>query len=218
MPWAIRSVRSSCLGFFVLAAVGGAWAANSGSASSDPGDAAKQAALAEAIATWFPELGGRSLAVSDAEITKENIPTLPLVMVAFTRSLAEPPMRTQATMFEILDTFVVEFWLSPARYKKANGSGTPFWSYYDYEEIRDTLLTNIAYWESPGGERVSYRGLQIEADPLAVTLTFTFLAVFRWCATVPDTHLGTTIEKIGFNLCVPEACIPPRCEEVDPCP
>ena len=50
MPRAIRSLRLPCLGFFVLAAVSGAWAANSGSASSDPGDdAAKKAALVEAI-------------------------------------------------------------------------------------------------------------------------------------------------------------------------
>ena len=50
MPRAIRSSRLSCLGFFVLAAVGGAWAANSGSTSSDSGDdAAKKAALVEAI-------------------------------------------------------------------------------------------------------------------------------------------------------------------------
>lgn len=171
-------------------------------------------ALAEAIAEWFPELNGRSLAVSEVEINKENVPTLPLVMTAFLRSAAdENSNRTE--IFNITDTIVIGFWLEPARYKKANGAETPFWSYYDYEEIRDTLLTNLARWESPGGERLSYRGLTIEAAPLAVILTFTFSATFRWCATPKD--FGSPF-KIGFNLCTPVGCCPPACiEEPDPC-
>lgn len=174
-------------------------------------------ALADAIADWFPELGGRALAVSEVELTKENVPTLPLAMTAFVRSLAEPPVRGPATMFDITDTFIVEFWLPPARYKKANGSETPFWSYYDYEAIRDTLLSNLAYWESPNGERIAYRGMMVEADVFAVTLTFTFIAVFRWCPDKPPA-LGEPIRSVGFTLCVPEACCPETCYEEDPCP
>src|SRR5262245_5153811 len=140
--------------------------------------------LAEAIAEWFPELNGRALAVSECTVTKENVPTLPLVMLAFVRSTATPPTHSRAEMFEMTDAFIVEFWLEPARYKKANGSQTPFWSYYDYEQIRDKLLTNLAYWEAPGGERISYRGLMLEAEEMAVTLTFSFNATFRWCPSV----------------------------------
>jgi len=170
-------------------------------------------ALAEQIALWFPEVGGRSLAVSEVTITKENVPTLPLVMTAFTNSVAEPPSRSQTTMFDIIDTFVVEFWLEPARYKKANGAETPFWSYYPYEEIRDTLLTNISQWQTPNGEIISYRRLQLGADPLAVTLTFTFVAVFRWCPS-KITNIGqpftlTTTLKPDTSCCIPE--------EPDPC-
>ena len=140
-------------------------------------------ALAEQLALWFPELNGRALAVSEVSITKDNVPTLPLAMAAFIRSTANPPSTSNAEMFEVVDTFIVDFWLEPARYKKANGTETPFWSYYDYEAIRDTLLANMVRWETPGGERVAYRGLTIEAEPLAVTLTFTFMATFRWCRT-----------------------------------
>ena len=64
-------------------------------------------ALAEQIALWFPEVEGRSLAVSEVSITKENVPTLPLVMVAFINSVSEPPMRGSANMFDIIDTFIV---------------------------------------------------------------------------------------------------------------
>ena len=105
-------------------------------------------------------------------------------------------------MFEIVDTFIVDFWLEPARYKKANGTETPFWSYYDYEAIRDKLLANLARWETPGGERIAFRGLMIEAEPFAVTLTFTFMATFRWCP--PVTEFGEPF-SIGFNLCTPSS-------------
>jgi hypothetical protein len=178
-------------------------------------------ALADQLAIWFPQLGGRALAVSDATITKENVPTLPLVMLAFIRSTASPPV-SRVDMFEIVDTFVIDFWLEPARYKRTNSTETPFWSYYDYESIRDTLLTNLSRWEAPGGERITFRGLTIEAEPLAVTLTFTFNATFRWCPS-KRTDYGEQF-TIGFNLCTPSACIPDPCfddekvDECDPCP
>lgn len=176
-------------------------------------------ALAEAIAGWFPELGGRALAVSEVSITKENVPTLPLAMVAFVRGTADPPSRSAATQFEMEDAFVVEFWLEPARYKRANGSETAFWSYYDYEVIRDTLLSELVLWESPGGQRVSYRGLNIEADPLAVTLTFAFVATMRWCSN-KTVYPDSIIRKIDFQLCAAEGCCPEACIEpipVDDC-
>lgn len=162
-------------------------------------------ALAEEIARWFPELQGRSLAVSEVTVTKENVPTLPLVMVAFVSSTSEAPARSSSDQFQIVDTFVVDFWLEPARYKRADGSETPFWSYYDYEAIRDKLLSNLTRWESPGGERIAYRGLAIDADHIAVTLTFTFVATFRWCATIED--VGERFD-VTVNLCTPVGCVP----------
>ena len=167
--------------------------------------------LAEQVGIWFPELGGRAIAVSEVTITKANVPTLPLAMTAYVRGTADPPMNSD--MFEMIDIFIVEFWLEPERYKRANGTETPFWSYYDYEGIRDKLLTNMTRWETPGGERISYRELRIEAEELAVTLTFRFTATFRWCPTKKE--YGEPINEVGFNLCTAsECCIP---EEVDPC-
>ena len=167
-------------------------------------------ALAEQLALWFPELGGRALAVSEISITKENVPTLPLVVVAFMKGTADPPLN--AEMFDITEAFVIDFWLEPARYKKANGTETPFWSYYDYEAIRDTLLTNLVRWETPGGERIAFRELTVEAEAYMVTLTFRFTATYRWC---PDYVEHGEPFKISFNLCTASDCCIP--EEIDPC-
>jgi hypothetical protein len=179
-------------------------------------------ALAEAIAEWFPELGGRSLAVSEVTVNKENIPTLPLAMVAYVRGTGEQSTSSNQSIFNMEDAFVVEFWLEPARYKRANGSETPFWSYYDYETIRDTLLENMARWDAPHGERPAYRGLNIEADQLAVTLTFAFVAAMRWCASPASKKPESIVSGVKFNLCTDQSVCVPDCfeepeDECHPC-
>lgn len=170
-------------------------------------------ALAAAIATWFPELEGRSVAVSEADITKENIPTLPLVMVAFAKGVSEQPANSAQFSIIMADQIIIEFWMEPSRYKKANGSETPFWSYYDYEAIRNVLLSNVINWEGPNHERFAYRALNIDATPLAVVLTFTFAVTFKWCVDdavvercLPSTDIdGKPIDDRTFNMkiCAP---------------
>lgn len=160
-------------------------------------------ALAEALGTWFPELKGRALAVSDVAITKENVPTLPLVMLAFMRGVGAQSAYNHDDDFEIQDNFIISFWMHPVRYK-ANGFEMPFWSYYPYEKIRDVLLTNLLEWNAPNGTHIAYRNLAIEASSFAVTLNFGFVAMSRW---KPCTHSwGEPITYVGFNLCAPSSC------------
>lgn len=177
-------------------------------------------AVAEAITEWFPELrtengGSRVVAVSDIDITKENIPTLPIVLVAFAQSIGEQLLRSSSDDFKITDTFIVQFWLEPERVK-AGGKETPYWSYYPYEFIRNKLIAGFLNFEGPNGEHVAYRMLQVETDPLAARLTFTFIATFQWCTTDQQVIADQIISEIGFRLCTPASCIPePECPEQD---
>jgi hypothetical protein len=173
--------------------------------------------LAEAVGEWVPEVKGRSFAVADSAITKENVPRLPLCMLAFDRSTADPPIYNQASEFEIVDLFRIEFWMPPIRITKMDDSVTPFWTYYDYEDLRDTLLTNIVQWNNETCELIAYRGMTIVADALAVTLTFSFTATQNWKAKV--NHFGEVMPRISINICTPKACVvDDECEEVNPCP
>lgn len=172
-------------------------------------------ALADKIGEWFPQLGGRSFAVSDASITKENVPTLPLVMVALLKGVGDQGTKGRNNRFEMTDQFIVEFWLEPARIKRTNGTETPFWSYYSYEKIRNTLLSNILRWVPPGCEVISYRSLTVHADSLAVTLTFGFLATSQWGPDPVPEDDGYPF-KIDFCLCAPPSCIPDCCEPEPP--
>ncbi|TAI61582.1 hypothetical protein CWO89_34330 [Bradyrhizobium sp. Leo170] len=175
-------------------------------------------AVANAISEWFPMLRGRSIAVADATITRENVPTLPLVAVVFISSTGNQLLRTYSERFEIVDAFAVQFWMKPERYTDSNGNETPFWSYYPYEYIRDKLLSNLVRWPAANGrpEHIAYRGMNVQADAMAVTLTFHFAATFTWCADVNETGEPFTID---WRLCTPKACVVDECveEEVDEC-
>jgi hypothetical protein len=138
-------------------------------------------ALAKAIAKWLPELGGRAFAVSEAEVTKENMPTLPLAMVALAKETSTHSARSNKDPL-IAEDILVQLWMKAERYKRADNTESPFWAHYDYDRLRDVLLKNALVWKSPRGSRLSYKGMDIESDHLAVTLTFKFEHEFIWCA------------------------------------
>jgi hypothetical protein len=177
-------------------------------------------AVANAIDGWFPEAGGRVVAVSDVSITRENIPELPLVLVAFKQSIGSQLEESHSELFKIVDTFLVEFWMKPERIK-AGGKETPYWSYYPYEYVRNKLINGFLDFEGPNGEHVAYRGLQVMTSPLAAHLSFTFLATYRWCTGDKQVVHDCYIEGVDFRMCTPQSCIPdPECPEqqgVDPC-
>jgi hypothetical protein len=170
--------------------------------------------IASDIAIWFPELEGRALAVADADqLTRENTPKLPLVMVALAREQSDQPLSSAKTFINLRDEFIIEFWLEPNRYKKSNGTESPFWSYFDYQSIRDRLLTGFTSgYLGPNGERISYRYLAQESSTFAVVLTFTFTASYQWCqdASLPDDDMVVITPQIWqTKICAPKGeCLP----------
>lgn len=145
--------------------------------------------LASSVAEWFPELNGRALAVSEAEVTKENVPTLPLAMVSLGALKAEHAEKT--ARLEIEERIFVQFWLKPERYPLADGGQSPFWAFYNYETIQDRLFAKIIDWRSKRQGRLRYVAMDIEADQYAVLLTFAFDHCFIWCEPEGDAEEPT---------------------------
>lgn len=173
-------------------------------------------ALARAIAEWFPELGGRSIAVSEAKITRDNVPTLPLCMVSLMREVGNDSVRTQRTEPE--EQLVAEFWFEPAKYSNGETNAeTPFWAFYDYDLLRDRLVTHLRHWLSPHGSRVEYFALEVDSDQFATVITFQLRHQFVFCELDPyedpcspeflygDGHL---ITPATFDLNLIEPCEP----------
>lgn len=187
--------------------------------------------LAVNIGKWFPELGGRSLGVSDARPSKDNLPTLPIAMTSFASEITEAGRRgsvslAQRSEFSIIDTIVVEFWLKPLKETDVDGlAETPFWTYYSYEAIRNRLLTYLTTYIGPQHQKIGYVGLGQETTEYAIVLVFTFQAYYEWCADealleamYPGDGQPINCKTFDTRICEPKivCCPDPDCvEEVE---
>lgn len=136
-------------------------------------------ALATYIDTKFPMLGGRVLPVSEAMVTKDNVPTLPLCMLALLKETSSDDV--QSGRHTINEEFVVEFWFKPERYQAAGGGETPFWAFFDYDAFRTQFVAYTKRWKTPHGQKISYKQLDITSTDFALVLCFRFEHKFVWC-------------------------------------
>lgn len=138
-------------------------------------------AFARLIGESFPQLGGRSIAVSevDAFKAKTNLPSLP---IAYSALLAETSDQAAngSGVFNIKQTILLQFMFEPERYKTAEGGESPFFAFYDYEAIRNQLLSATVKWRTPRGASLAYRSLDVESDEMAVYITFKFETTERY--------------------------------------
>jgi hypothetical protein len=169
-------------------------------------------AVAAQLREWLPELGGRALAVTEAEVTKDNVPTLPLAMVA---PLIQNFTHNGGMEMTVAEEFMIEIWLKPDRIKGENGE-TPFWSYYEYNKFRDKLFTKFGAWRTPQNGTLVFVSMDVESNYLATVLSFRMRAQYVIC--VDEDELECPAE-ITFSLCQPKsaACPPQPEQEKDPC-
>lgn len=175
--------------------------------------------VAKMVAKHFPELQNRAFPVLDADVTKENVPTLPVAMVMLEREIGNhsSKQRSHATPEE---QFIVEFWLPPAtKYLDKNQIETPYWTYYDYHSLRNRFLPIIFDMKPPLGGRVEYVGLELEALQFAVVITFKLSHQFEFCEPELE-HVGHDGKpmNLSFDLVAPVTdycgpCIEPEKDE-----
>lgn len=141
--------------------------------------------IAARIAEIVPELEGRSVAVSEAEINSTNTPKLPIAMVALVGVSANDAGYANGTASEmtITEDFVIEILLKPERRKTKDGGETPFWSFYDYRTYMNLIVTGLKEWAPNAFEFVT---LDLSADAFAVALTFRFRQHYIWCPEPSD--------------------------------
>jgi hypothetical protein len=168
-------------------------------------------AFAVALREWMPQLGDRAIAVSDGDVTSENVPTLPLAIVA--------PLRQNFThvgqRVTVEEIFTAELWLEPAREKSKEGE-SPFWSYYPFNRLRNQLFNKLSTWRSPQNGTVALNYMDFESSSLATVVAFRLTATYDICR---DDDEWEAPAEIVFDLCPPKSpvCKPGQAEEKDPC-
>lgn len=178
-------------------------------------------ALAEALAVWFPELEGRAVAVADSTVTKDNVPAMPYCQLALIREEGKHAFGGAAPV--PIETFVVEFWFKPRKYPDRQGKDTPFWVFYDYDALRDELLTRLLAWDSPRGGRFRYDGVEVDAMTFATVVSFRISHEFRWCKPQSEEDEGVPVQldyslKAQPPLYWTDECITPEPVEAPTCP
>lgn len=172
-------------------------------------------AFARAIKDAFPELEGRSIAVSEVDpFNKGNMPTLPIAVVALLRGLGIQN-KSGGGSIHLEDEILLQMIFTSVKYANRAGDESPFFAYYDYEEIRDRVLTVTQSWRSPRNIGLQYRGMDLESDELGTWITFRFGTSQKWCA--PDQDVPSPA-IVSFRLQPPKSvCFEPCPAEPDPC-
>ena len=175
--------------------------------------------MADNLAEWFPEVNGRSIAVSEIEFIddRSNLPTLPIIATAL---VTEQGQQSQTGgKITINDDVLIHFIFEPVKYTRADGGDTPFYAFYDYERIRDTLLEHMQNYRTPRGGSLAYRTMDVESDERAVYIAFRFMTEEKWCPTGPGPESG--VLDISFCMYPPKSLECDCCEEKEienPCP
>jgi hypothetical protein len=173
--------------------------------------------LAATIAQYFEELEGRAVAVSEVDPFDKNtnIPSLPIAVVALVGEQG-----TGRNTLELVDDVLVQFVFHPVKYKRADGNDSPFFAFYDYEDLRDRFIAMLQNYTSPKGARFYYRSLDVESDEYAVYIAIRLTGELSWC--LPE-HLAPQPNPAGFTVGLrmqppPSKCAPTECPALpDPC-
>ena len=175
--------------------------------------------LAKVLAAAFPELEGRAVPVSEAEITAENVPTLPTAMLAIVSEDYEWPEKTN-TRPHITETFVIKFMLKPVKMRLKDGAESPFWAFYDARALRDRLFGVLHTYRSPAPMKGRVRPTRMDygADQLATEISFTCVHKAFWCEDPPELLMPQgclTVTACLVPAPTPECCVcEPTPEEV----
>jgi len=179
-------------------------------------------ALASAIAEWFPDLGGRAFAVSEVDPfdKQTNVPTLPVAVVALLTEQGTQG-RHGGQRITLASQIVLQFIFEPLKYKREDGSDTPFFAFYDYEGVRDRLLSNLVRWRTPRNGALTYQTMDVESDEFAVYIAFRLIVNEEWCPSELDSdekpYKFTVWSTLAFGKPDPECCDCPEEEPKKPC-
>lgn len=154
-------------------------------------------AVAALLREWLPEMKGKVVAITEAEVTKDNVPELPIGLVYPLRQ--DFTQRNNGTSVTVEEEFVVEIWLEPAREKTKHGE-SPFWSYYEYNTFRNKMFARFAGTRTPQNGAYTFISMDVESNFLATVIAFRMKATYELCVE-PD-EWEEPVEAT-FSLCQP---------------
>jgi hypothetical protein len=154
--------------------------------------------FARALRGGFPELENRAFAVSIVDFKESRPSKLPIALVM----LGERGGITQGDnhrggQIKKVDEFTVHYVSNVVKYKQADRvTDTPYYAYYDYEELERRMVNCAKRWKSPRGGSVGYLGVTIDAGEADVALNFKFSHHYDLCDWQTDEN--EDIDDVSF--------------------
>lgn len=153
------------------------------------------------VSPAFPELEGRAIPVTGVDDDKGGTDATkkPFVLIGLRKGDTSGPAEIgRNSTINLRDDFIVEFNLEKTRYKNGKGGETPFFSYYDYESVRDRLFNAMADFSGEHGITFEFVELDISTEGDTVYIEFRFRQNYEWCDKVRESD--TVIEAGSFSI------------------
>lgn len=150
-------------------------------------------ALAAAMREELADITVRIIPVSDMQIDKDNLPSLPICFLAMTKTVPAKDRNTPRKP-ALEEHFVIEFWFPPERYN-SDGKELPIWAFYDYDTLQERVLTVTSNWISPRNSQVIWKSTTVDANQYAVATTFSFTHSFFHCDYEPPEDCTKSDDK-----------------------
>lgn len=175
-------------------------------------------ALAEKLREWFPDLNGQAAAVTEAEFTKETAPPLPFAMVALVNTTFESSENNKTVTY-VVENILINFLVEINRYKKQDGSESPFWAHYPYKDTTDKLIYYLSDWVSPSKATLTLVQFELDATNFAAVLSYRLRHRYKAyynpgqeCEPLVLTD-GRPLQIFGSSCAKLEVCETTCCEE-----
>jgi hypothetical protein len=142
--------------------------------------------LAELLRERLPELGDRMIAVSEMEVNRSNVPTMPIGMVALVDVTFRHAEKTNTAPW-VVEQIIAEFWFKSNKVTSRDKTKeSPFWAFYDYDPLLLKVVSAVLGWTTPKGYKLKITRMDLESDELAVHITFEFFHEYIFCPPVDE--------------------------------
>lgn len=136
--------------------------------------------LADLFRENMKEMEQRVIAVSEMEVNRTNLPTLPIAMVALVDVTFRHAEKTNS-MPHVVEQIVAEFWFKNNKIRTTKNEESPFWAYYDYDPLLHKVVSLILDWTTPKGFKLKVTRMDLESTEAAVHITFEFFHDYEFC-------------------------------------
>lgn len=158
--------------------------------------------LAEELKKVFPDMTGtRFIPVSEIEVNRSNVPTMPLGLVALKEVDITMPLGSNKAP-EITENLIIEMWFESNKLVRTNKTETNFWAAYDYDPLLQKFIDWCMDFKTTKGGRIRPSKMDIDSSEVALMISFTVKHTYEFCRSQED---GVPV-RISHSVVVKTEC------------